>query len=217
MFGKKDTVTVTAINIKWHGKIHTLNGKTTKEGFLDLEIPFMNKPSEKILMFKAQKKKPEKIISIEVASPFSLVSMSPQPPTEIAENERVVFKLKIALPNYNYSGPLNLELKTEDPDMIHVELAKTILKRGDKSVEVENSSSIISVPKNGVFLQNIQMYKILTYRDTVAKVSVPAPFTFVSTDPKLPFTINDENSYIVGFYIQAPDHSYAGPLVIRLE
>jgi hypothetical protein len=217
MFGKKKEVRITTINIKWHGKIHTLEGSKTAAEFLDIDIPFTNKPNENILMFQAQKKKPELILSVEVASPFKLASISPNVPVEVKQDERVVFKLKIGMPDYSYSGPLNIEMKTEDPEMVHIELTKTILKRGDRSVEVENSSSIMAVQKNGIFQQNIQLYKILTYKNEVKNVSVSEPFKLVSTDPKLPFTVSDENSYIVAFYIQANDRSYAGPLTIDLE
>jgi hypothetical protein len=217
LLGRKNTVKVTAVNIKLHGKIHTLPGAQSSSGFLDVEIPFTNKPNQNILMFQAQKKKPERITSIEVARPFVLVGATPKTPIEVEENQKVVFRLRIELPKYSYSGPVDVEMKTEDPEMVHVELSKTVLVRGGKSVEVENSNAIIMVQKNGIFQQSIQMYKALSHNDTVRRVLVPDPFKLVSTDPKLPFTVSDENSYIVAFYIQAPDHNYAGPLTIELE
>ena len=217
LLGKKNGVKATAVNIKLHGKIHTLPGMESKSGFIDLEIPFANKPNQNVLMFQAQKRKPERITAIEVAQPFTLVSIEPKAPIEIEEERKVVFKLRIGVPSYGYSGPMNIEMKTDEPEMVHIELSKTVLVRGERKVEVENSNAIIMVQKNGIFQQNIQMYKVLSYKDKVSKVVLPEPFKLVSTDPKLPFTISDENSYIVAFYIQAPDHGYAGPLTIGLE
>jgi hypothetical protein len=46
---------------------------------------------------------------------------------------------------------------------------------------------------------------------------VNGPFTLVSSEPKVPFRIDNPNSYIVDFYIQAPETGYAGALEINLS
>lgn len=209
-------VVISAINVNWKGGVHRLDGVTSKKQTVEIEIPFANKKGEGVLMFKTQEKKPEIITAISVQQPFRLLDVSPKPPVEVKEGERVSFKLRIGLPDYGYNGPLNLTLGAAAQEMVMLELPKVVLKRGERSVEVENPRSIISVLKNGVFQHSVQLYKALSYNDRVGSIKVGAPFSLVSSEPKTPFSIDDPNSYIVSLWIQAPDHNYAGPLVIEL-
>ena len=97
------------------------------------------------------------------------------------------------------------------------QINKVIVNTGMKSVEIENSGVILQMPKGGIFKNAIQMYKAMSYGERVDKVNIQKPFELVSCDPKLPFTINEPSSYLVTFYIKAPDVDYAGPMEIKLE
>ena len=101
--------------------------------------------------------------------------------------------------------------------MVHIEIARTILDYKGKKTEIESSARMLNVQKNGILVENVQLYKAMSYGDTVKSVEVGFPFKLASTDPKLPVKLDTPNGYIMGFFIQAPDHSYSGDLVIKIS
>ena len=219
--GGKPRITITAINVKLHGNMHGLEGFTASENPFNVEIPFRNKTHSDMLTeaadFKAQKAEPIRVNSIKVSEPFSLVSAEPNAPITIKPEEKVVFKLRINGPTHNYSGPISISLESDDPEMIHVEIKETVLKWKGRDVPIETSSRILSIPRGQIFTEKVQLYKALTFGDTVSTISIASPFMFAGSDPKLPIKVNDPNSCIVNLYIQAPQTPYAGQLEVSLE
>ncbi len=229
IFGRKKSGThVTRTIIRWRGKMHALDEKGFDvEGstFME-EIPFSNRSNSNMLtesnignapILKAQKPNPIKITGVEVAAPFKLAGAEPAMPVVIQADQSVVLKLSISPPEHAYNGALSITLNSEVPESTHVELSKFTLKNKRRSVDIENSARIMSIEKGQMFSQAVQLYKIVGYRTKVKSLSVEPPFKLVSTDPKPPFEIDNPNSYIVTFYIQPPEVSYAGTLVIDVE
>ena len=219
--GNKSTVTITTINIKLHGFMHSINGMTVKEKTFPLEIPFRNKTHTDMLTeatsFKAEKAEPIKIKGLDIADPFKLVSIEPQLPIEVKADEKVVFKLVIAVPEHNYTGPMNIVFNSDSKEMVHIEITKSILEAKGQKIPIETSSRILNLPKGQIFTEKIQLYKGFSFGDTVSKIEIETPFTFVSSEPKLPLKIDDTNTYILNLYIQAPQTSYAGALQIKID
>ena len=222
IFKRNDmSITVTAINIRLHGNMHSMEGMTAKEKTFKIEIPFKNKSHTDMLTdaasFKAQKAEPINIKNIEVATPFRLVYIEPKLPYSVKADEKVAFTLTLESSITNYTGPMNINFVSDELEMIHIEISKTVLNVNGKKTPIETSSRILNVPKGQIFSERIQLYKAFSYGDTVSKVELETPFIFVSSDPKLPIKIDDTNSYILNIYIQAPQNSYAGILEIKLS
>lgn len=219
--GNKSTVTITTINIKLHGFMHSINGIVVKEKTFPLEIPFRNKTHTDMLTeatsFKAEKAEPIKVKGLDVADPFKLVSIEPALPLDIKADEKVVFKLVIAAPEHNYTGPMNIVFNSDTKEMVHIEITKSILEAKGQKIPIDTSSRILNLPKGQIFTEKIQLYKGFSYGDTVSRIEIETPFTFVSSDPKLPLKIDDTNTYILNLYIQAPATSYAGALQIKID
>lgn len=214
-------VTITGINIKLHGYMHSISGMTVKERTFPLEIPFKNKVHRDMLteaaLFKAQKAEPLRIKGIEIAEPFTLVSIEPKLPIEIKSDESVTFKMVIGAPEHNYSGPMNISFASDSAEVVHIEITKTVLEAKGRRTEIETSSRILNLPKGQIFNEKIQLYKAFSYGDSVSRVEIASPFAFVSSEPKLPLKIDDTNTYILNLYIQAPPASYAGILEIKID
>ena len=220
LFGKTSKVAVTAVNLKWKGSTHTLPGVKIKGATFDLTVPFQNKNEEKFEFLKEyfkQTKPSAKIKSIKVSEPFSLVSSSPQTPIEVQDNQKVEFKLRVAAPEYAYEGPLNIELESETEEMVHVEITKIIIKAGDKKAELTDRPTIMNIAKGQIFKQNIHLFGMVGFGASVNKIEVVAPFALVASDPKPPFTIDNQTGYLVDLYIQAPRSNYGGPLEIIIS
>ncbi len=219
--GKKQKVTITTINLKLHNYVHSMGGRVVTEKTFTLDIPFTNKSHTDMLTqaaaFRTEKAKPIIINSMSVAEPFKLVSVTPKAPVEIKADEKVDFKLEIAVPEHNYTGPMSVNFVSDATPTIHIEISKTILVRNGKKTEIETSSRILNLPKGQIFGEKVQLYKAMSYGDSAKSISIAAPFKFVSSDPKLPLKIDDTNSYIVELYIQAPDAPYAGTLEITVD
>lgn len=226
LFKKKGNkkVTVTSINIRWRGSMHALGGFEVGDNPFTITIPFQNKTQQDALPFealkeklKAQEKAPIRISGIDISTPFKLISVEPKPPVDVPSSVRVEFKMTVQAPDYTYSGPIAIALSSEEADMIKVQINKVVVTTPMKSVEIENSGIILNMPKGGIFKNSIQLYKAMSYGERVDKVTLEKPFEFVSCDHQIPFTINEPSSYLVTFYIKAPDVDYAGPMEIKLE
>ena len=224
-FNKKKRVTITKINIMWKGAVHSMEGMGIKNDSFEIEIPFHNKRPENMLtkmshgesILKTQQIELAVITKIEASAPFKLLSLDPPAPVEVKPDQKVVLKLKLSVPDHSYNGPVNIIMSSDSKELTHIEITKIVLKRGSKSVEIENSAKIIDVPKGQIFTQSVQLYKIINYRDKVNDIEVNAPFELVSQDPNPPFEIDNANSYIEALYILAPEFGYAGPLEITLK
>jgi hypothetical protein len=221
LFGGKKKTTITGINIRLQGHTHQLKGLESPDEVIEIKIPFKNKVHSDMLtdagVFKAQEGKPMSIKEIKVSDPFTIVDVDPKPPLEIKSGASVEFKLKLNAPKHNYNGPLTVSLEAASEEVVHIEIARTILEWKGKRTEIESSARMLNVQKNGILVENVQMYKALSSGDTVTNVDVEFPFKLASTEPKLPVKLDTPNGYIMGFYIQAPDHSYSGDLVIKVS
>ena len=152
-----------------------------------------------------------------MAEPFKLVSTTPAVPVEIQADQVVNFRFEIDAPAHSYAGPMSISFVSDSTPTIHIEISKTILARNGVRTTIGTSSRMLNLARGQIFGEKVQLYKAMSFGDTVDKIEIAPPFRFVSSDPKLPLKINDMNSYIVELYIQAPDASYAGPLEITLS
>ncbi len=218
---KKVAVRITNINIRWLGAMHTLQGLESESRQFDISIPFHNRneSAEAISSALGTSVAGDKveIRDITVDPPFKLLGIEPSMPRTLASGESVAFKLRLEAPQQNYSGPLQVRFVDVPKEKVKVEINRVTLIRNGRKVDVENSELIMELGKNQMFKDSIQMYKILSLGDSVSKVNANAPFSFVSSDPPLPFKVDNENSYIVVFYIKAPETNYAGPLELTLN
>lgn len=218
---KKSTLTITSVNLKLQGQMHNLKGMEVKGTTFEVEVPFKNKTHTDMLteatQFKAEAAKPFPIKGIEVADPFKLVSVIPALPIEVKADEKIDFKLTIEGPDHNYTGPVTISFLSEIIETIHVEITKTILNLNGKKTAIETSSRILNLQKGHIFSEKIQLYKAMSYGDTVNKIEIASPFTFVSSDPKLPIKLDNTNGYILQLYIQAPTTPYAGVLEVKIN
>lgn len=217
----KPKITVTGINLKLHGRMHTLDGIEVKERQFTIDIPFKNKTHSDMLtdaaLLKVEKAKILGIKAIEVADPFKLVSVNPRPPIELKADEQVDFRIVLEAPDVSYTGPITISFVSDNVETIHVEITKSVLVAKGSKIPIETSSRILNIQKGSIFSEKVQLYKALSYGDTIKNISIAKPFRFVSSEPKLPLKVSDPNSYIVNLYIQAPDISYSGELEIELN
>lgn len=213
------STSITNVNIIWGGGFHTLDGLKPESNTFEFTVPFDNSTVVRNLPTNTFKFADTSvtITGVTVDPPFQLVGVTPTVPVSIKGNEKVSFKLTIKAPQQNYSGPMTIRLAKDEGDMVKVEINKVTLVAKGRRTDIENSSVMMKVRKNHIFKNSIQLYKALSFQDEVRKVSVNSPFTLVSSEPKVPFRIDNINSYIVDFYIQAPEISYAGALEITLS
>ncbi len=220
-FGKKAKTNITAINIRLQGHVHQIEGVSSSEKIIELKIPFKNKVHSDMLtdagVFKSVKGKPIAIKEVKVSDPFTIVSLEPKAPLEIKSDEAVEFRISLNAPAHNYSGPLTISFEAATDEVVHIEIARTILNYGGKKTEIESSARMLNVQKNGIIVENVQLYKAMSFGDTLSRAEAAFPFKVVSTDPRLPVKLDTPNGYIMGFYIQAPDQSYSGDLEITVS
>lgn len=209
-------VTITSINLKFMGNAHGLDGMPLDKPEFELDIPFQNKMGSGLLPDNL-KGPPIKITKIIVAEPFKLLEVSPPLPIDIEYLGRVIFKMKIKAPDMTYEGPLAINFGNESSDSVVINIKKVMLHYKDRSVELEDSSIGATMQKSQLFKEGIQLYKVVSFGDTVNSVSVSKPFEIVSTDPKLPLKADKKDSYIISIYFKSPDFSYAGDLDINFS
>ncbi len=209
-------VTITGINLKFMGGSHQIKGMEVSSKVFDLRIPFSNKMGNNTLPDNL--KGPKMVLSrITVEPPFKLVEVNTQLPVEVEYMSKVVFNLKIEAPDMNWEGPMSVAFGNEATNNVTISIKKVTLHQADKSAELEESGVTTSMQKSQLFKQNIQLYKIASFGDTINKIEVSKPFDLVSTDPKLPITADKKDSYIVSLYMKCPEHSYAGDLDITFS
>ena len=214
--GKGEKVRITNVNVYWKGRAHALKGMEVKKGSFNLEIPFSNK-SEDLSFLKSAKEPPETISSIEVSSPFKLIGVSPQTPVSVEKGKSVTFIISIESPSYAYNGPLTVKFGSPAVPTIHLEIPKVILVTGKGQNVADDTGIVKNIEKGSTIEIPVQLYKGLSYGDSVSSVQVSSPFKLARTDPQLPIKIDDKNSYIARFYVTVPDFSYVGNLEITLS
>ncbi len=221
LFGKRAKTNITAINIRLQGHVHQLGGMSSSEKVLEIRIPFRNKVHSDMLteagVFRAAKGKPISITAIKASDPFTIASVEPKAPLEVKSGEAVEFSIRLNAPAHNYSGPLTISFESASEEVIHVEIARTILAYRGRRTEIESSARMLNLQKNGILVEKVQMMKAVGFGDTVTRAEAGAPFRLVSTEPKLPAKMDSPSGFIMSFYLQAPDHSYSGDLEIAIE
>lgn len=221
LFKKKKATRITAINLKLQGYTHVLAGLDSSAEQIELKIPFKNKLHTDMLVnsgyFKAEKSKPITIEKIEVSEPFIPTSIEPKVPIEIEADALVEFKINVTAPPHNYSGPLNLHFVSKSPELIHLEISKTVLVYKGKKVEIESSSRMLNIEKGKIFIEKIQLLKSMSYGDNLSKVSASFPFKLIGTDPILPLQLDGSKPTILSLQIQSPQQTYSGVMEILLE
>ncbi len=220
-FKRGRTTKITVINLKLQGFNHTMKGIESKDEKIEIKIPFSNKLHTDMLtdagVFKAEKGKPIKIEKIEVSEPFTAVSVQPRPPVEVLPGAKTEFKIVLKPPEHSYAGPLSISFASEQVEMVHIEISRTIIERNGKRIEIPASSRMLNIEKGKIFIEKVQLFKALGYGETVNSISVSFPFKLVSTDPSLPAKIISTNSYIMSMHIQAPTQNYSGELVFYVS
>ncbi len=221
LFKKKKMISIPAVNLKFRGEIHTVEGVSAEGKIFSMVVPFTNRPYANSLteaeIIKPSDFEPIVINGIQASQPFRVLAIEPSIPRRITSEERVEFKISVEGPDYNYSGPLTLEFQEENREFVHVEITKVIVNSYGRSVEAESALNMLNVPKNHIFQQNLQLMKILNYGSKVVKINVDQPFEFEGSNPKLPFVINDAGSFVLSIYIKAPESNFSGPLVVSLS
>jgi hypothetical protein len=212
------SVNVTSVNIKWLGEQHTSTGFQVMENPFQYELPFQNKSQLKIVSFlPAQEQMPMRIKEVSVKAPFALDTLSPKLPIALKNDEKVVFKMRIRPPDYNYEGPLGIEVVPDKTDTIHVEITDTLINAPGSAQTKAQAKLILNVPKMQVFMQKINVPQLLVSGATISKIEVSKPFNIVGSEPKAPFKITEGSGHIVTLYLQAPDFNYAGPIEITMS
>jgi len=225
ILGKKaPKISITAINLKYRGQMHSIGGLDSAESLFSVTIPFTNRPYSNYLtdylseenVIKAGDFDPINLKSIDAMPPFKVVSIEPKLPAKIGPEERVEFKIGIQGPEINYMGPMTLEFIEENREFVHLEITNTTLNFKGKEAIVDSELNILNLPKNSIFGEGIQLLRALDYGMKIESISVGEPFKFEGSFPKPPFTINDKGSFIVTIYVKAPASNYSGPLVVSM-
>ena len=209
-------ITITGINLRFMGGSHQIKGMEVDTDTFEIRIPFNNRIGSENLPDNLRG--PKIVLSkITVEAPFRIISISPALPAEVEYLGKVVFVLKIAAPDMNWEGPMNVSLTSEPSNNITISIKKVTLHHGDRSVELEDSGVTSAMQKSQTFKQNLQLYKIISFGDEVSKIEVNEPFVVTSTEPALPIKADRKDSYIISLYLKCPEFSYAGDLDIKLS
>lgn len=209
-------VKVTSINLKFMGNAHGIDGMDVTTPQFDVVIPFQNKMGSGLLPDNL-KGPPVRITKITVAEPFALMNVSPALPAEVPYMGKVTFTINIRAPQVTYEGPLSINFGNDATEGITINIKRVMLHYKGRDVELEESSIGASMQKSQLFKESVQLYKVVSFGDSVASVQVSRPFELVSTDPKLPIKADKKDSYILGMYMKCPDFSYAGDLDITIS
>ncbi len=215
---KKDggaATTLTSINIRLGGDIHSLPGRDVDKTFI-VNIPFKNKMGSGLLPDNL--KGPDVTInSITIDRPFELLEVSPELPCNVPFMSEEKFTLRIKAPEGSYNGPLLVRFDTGNKDSIDIKMSRIILTHGTKSVELESGATSMNVKKGQVFRRDIQLYKILSFDQKINSIEVSKPFGFVLSEPNVPLVVDKKDSYVMNIFIKCPDFSYAGELEIKFK
>ena len=94
--------------------------------------------------------------------------MEPKAPLDIKSDESVEFRIRLNAPTHNYTGPLTISFEAASEEVVHIEIARTILDYKGKRTEIESSARMLNVQKNGILVENVQMYKAVGFGDTIS-------------------------------------------------
>ncbi len=220
LFGKgkesKPKISVTSVNLKFMGNSHSLSGMQVGSEIFDYVIPFQNKMGNSLLPDNL-KGPSMRLSSIVVSPPFKLLEVTPKLPVDVPYMSKISFTLRIQAPKVTYDGPISINFGNESTDNIALNVQKVVLLRNGKTVDLENSEMVATMQKSQLFKKEIQLYKIISFKDTVNAIEVSKPFELVSVSPKLPITADKEDSYIISLFIKAPEFSYSGNIEIKLS
>lgn len=212
--GKKPqehTTSITAINISYMGDRHGLGGMQVAGDVFEIRIPFQNKTGSDMLADEV--KRPDlRVESASVSQPFELIDVSPKLPVAVKYMASVVLVLKLRAPKVPYTGPMSVTLNEKAASVVRLEISKMAAIRNGQMTTLEEAPSIASVQKGQVLRRDVQLYSFMKYGDVVKGISVNKPFQMSGSEPKAPFTVDKEGSFIVSVYILAPEYGYAGPL-----
>jgi hypothetical protein len=216
--GNKNPLTkITSININWNGTVHSLSGIEVKDKEFYIVIPFRNN-TESLLEFLNTEEPPSIIISkIEVSLPFEIISVSPKLPNSISPNTLKEFRIKLKAPAYKYEGPIQFKLFSDTSNFIHLEVTKTLVNTKNGNFALNDKPKNMNVPKSGIFVMHLQMYRVLSYQDKISKITLSDPFKFVKSKPEIPFSLDVKDSYIIELQIKVPDFNYSGVMEINFE
>ncbi len=204
--------TITSINIRLGGDVHSLPGKDVS-GIFDINIPFKNRLGNGLLPDNL--KGPDITVStISIEKPFELISIKPALPINVQYMSEENFALRIKPPDGSYNGPLFVKFGTGSSDNIDINVAKIVLVNGEKRADLESSAFNMNIKKGQVFRRDIQLYKILSFQQKISSVEASAPFSIVSTQPSVPLSVDVKDSYIVTLFIKCPEFNYAGDMEI---
>lgn len=213
---QKPKVSITSVNLKFMGNLHSLNGINVPSRAFEYRIPFQNKMGSDLLPDNV--KGPKVTIStITVSEPFKLLDVSPKLPVSIEYQSKESFTLRIEAPDLAYDGPISINFGNESSDNIALSISKVVLSRNGRTVDLENSELTATMQKNQVFKKEIQLYKILSFNETLSRIEVSKPFELVSVQPQLPILADKKDSYIINLYLKAPKSSYAGSIEIKMS
>ncbi len=213
---KTEGVEITNIYVKLGGDMHGLGGRTVKAEAFDLTIPYSNRLANDLLPDNL-KGPPITISSISAEKPFSLLSVSPSLPQTVEYMSKTVFSLRINAPRPPYSGPLVIKFETDSSENVNVRIERITLINADRSYNLEDSASDMTLKKSQIFKKDIQLYKILSYNQHVEAIEINKPFKLEETRPKPPFNIDKKDSYIAELYIRCPEFNYTGPMEITFK
>ena len=206
---------ITSINIRLGGDVHSLPGRDVGDVF-DVAIPFRNRLGNGLLPDNLTG--PNITVSgIAVDKPFELLEIKPQLPVEVPYMSNRGFSLKIRAPQGSYNGPLLIKFDTSSKDNIDLNVSRIMLVSEAKRVELEGSTFNMNIKRGQIFRRDIQLYKVLSFGQKVSAVEVAKPFEIISTEPKVPFTLDKKDSYIVTLFIKCPEFSYAGEVEISFR
>ena len=209
---------ITNFNIYWKGAMHPLPGRSIGARRFEFELPFSNRGDDDGLSFlKHQARPPEMIKSIEAAEPFKVISVEPVLPITVNEGQKITIKMVLETPDYNYSGPVTIKMGAQTAEQVRIEIPEVAIVADGKRTKVTEHGEIKVLGKGAEFETSVQMYRALSFGARVSAVAVNKPFEFVRSEPALPFTINDKSSFVVSFFIKAPDYNYAGPIEITVS
>jgi hypothetical protein len=211
---KKAKFSISSINIEYMGEVHSLPGIEEYSEQFEIKIPFSNKPQYDFIA-KQLKDKNITIKGITVEKPFQLISIEPKLPCTIAFGSSDEFKLRIKAPSTSYYGPISIGLERDNESVVHLGISHISLLHNGKVVEIEDSAISTNVKAGEVIKVGVQLYRIMKHLDTVSSIKVGKPFDFAYSEPKLPIKLEDENSFVLEVFMNAPTFSYAGPIEIE--
>ncbi len=213
---EKAKCTITSINLKYMGEMHAIDGISTNENIFKVSIPFSNRPSSDFIseQFVGQSMK---IDAINVSAPFALVASEPKVPISIPYNVSAKFELSIKAPDMAYAGPMNIEIVRGTDEFVHISIPKITLLSNGRHTEIEESEIIANMQKNQIFKISVQLYRIMKYGEKISSIEANKPFEVVSSDPKVPISLDRKDSYILEMYIKAPAFGYSGALEISFR